>query len=137
MLTEKLIRDAKFHAGLADVEDAQGPDPGVQHLRRELAVQGTEELFVQIVAHGGPSYGIELRTHLSTAVDNFGSPAVVACRTRLPARAGGSLRARASAARAPVPDRAAHHSTGILRAATAPRPRAGRVRRLTRSRAHL
>ena len=51
ILAEKLIRDAKFHAGVARVQDAQGPDPGVQHLGREPAVQGLEKRCVKVVAH--------------------------------------------------------------------------------------
>jgi hypothetical protein len=38
ILAEKLIRDAKFHAGIPRLKDAQGPDPGFQNLRGELPV---------------------------------------------------------------------------------------------------
>src|SRR5262245_24154007 len=78
VLAEKLIRNGYFHPGIADVQDAQRPDPGVQHFGRKAAIEGTEQLLMKIVTHGEPSYGRKLHTHLSTAVDNFGIRSVLA-----------------------------------------------------------
>ena len=79
VLTEKLIGDAKFHAGIAGLQDPQGADPGVKDLGGEFAFERVEQPVVEVVAHGKPSYGeVELHTHLSTAVDNLGAAVVVA-----------------------------------------------------------
>src|SRR5262249_36965984 len=111
MLTEKLIRDAKFHAIVLSVQYPQRADPGVEDLGWEPALQSLEEPLVNVIAHGTPSYGVELRTHLSTAVDNSGSHAVIASPHR------NCLRDSASRARAPDagtrPEPGGHHSTGV------------------------
>ena len=52
VLAEKLIGDGYFDAILADVQDAQRADPGVQHLLGEPTVQGAEKLVMQVVMHG-------------------------------------------------------------------------------------